>query len=47
VALNEIMDTTNKVDIHNSPIEDLITTYSLNQLDIADGLKELLISYLL
>lgn len=44
------MDTTNKVDIHNLPIdlqcikEDLITTDSINQLDIADGLKELLIS---
>ena len=44
------MDTTNEVDIHNLPIdlqcikEDLITTESINQLDIADGLKELLIS---
>ena len=44
------MDTTNKVDIHDLPIdlqcikEDLITTDSINQLDIADGLKELLIS---
>jgi hypothetical protein len=52
-VLNEIMDTTNKVDIHDLPIdlqfikEDLITTDSINQLDIADGLKELLIRGLL
>jgi len=44
------MDATNKVDIHNLPIdlqcikEDLITTDTINELDIADGLKELLIS---
>jgi hypothetical protein len=43
------MNTTNKVDVHDLPIdlqcikEDLITTDSINQLDIADGLKELLI----
>jgi hypothetical protein len=40
---------TAKVDIHDLPVdlqcikEDLITTDSINQLDIADGLKELLI----
>jgi hypothetical protein len=44
------MDTTNRVDIHDLPIdlqfikEDLMTTDSINQLDVADGLKELLIS---
>jgi hypothetical protein len=44
------MDATNKVDIHNLPIdlqcikEDLITTDTINELDIADGLKELLVS---
>jgi hypothetical protein len=49
-VLNEIMDTTDKVDIHDLPIdlqcikEDLIKTDSINQLDIADGLKELLIT---
>jgi hypothetical protein len=43
------MNTTNKVGVHDLPIdlqcikEDLITTDSINQLDIADGLKELLI----
>lgn len=44
------MNTADKVAIHDLPIdlqcikEDLITTDSINQLDIADGLKELLIS---
>jgi hypothetical protein len=44
------MDTTNEVDIHDLPIdlqcikEGLIITDSINQLDIAYGLKELLIS---
>jgi hypothetical protein len=44
------MNTANKVDIHVLPIdlqcvkEGLITTDSINQLDVADGLKELLIS---
>jgi hypothetical protein len=44
------MNATNKVGVHNLPInlqcikEDLITTDIINQLDIADGLKELLIS---
>ena len=48
--LDEIMNTANKVDIHALPIdlqcikEELITTDSINQLDVADGLKELLIS---
>ena len=43
------MNTTNEVDVHDLPIdlqcikEDLITTDSINELDIADGLKELLI----
>ena len=45
--LDEIMNTAN---IHALPIdlqcikEELITTDSINQLDVADGLKELLIS---
>jgi len=49
-VLDEIMNTANKVDIHALPIdlqcikEELITTDSINQLDVADGLKELLIS---
>jgi len=44
------MNTTNKVGVHDLSIdlqcikEDLITTDTINQLDIADGLKELLIS---
>lgn len=40
------MNATNKVGVHILPIikEDLITTDIINQLDIADGLKELLIS---
>jgi hypothetical protein len=44
------MDTADKVAIHGLQIdlqcikEELITTDSINQLDIADGLKELLIS---
>jgi hypothetical protein len=44
------MNATNKVGVHDLPIdlqyikEDLITTDTINQLDIADGLKELLIS---
>ncbi|MGC2572498.1 MAG: hypothetical protein WA364_13385 [Candidatus Nitrosopolaris sp.] len=48
--LNQIMNTTNKVGVHDLSIdlqcikEDLITTDTINQLDIADGLKELLIS---
>jgi hypothetical protein len=43
------MGTTNKVDIHDLPIdlqyvkEDLIITDSINQLDIPCGLRELLI----
>jgi hypothetical protein len=44
------MDTADEVAIHGLQIdlqcikEELITTDSINQLDIADGLKELLIS---
>ena len=44
------MNTTKKVGVHDLSIdlqcikEDLITTDTINQLDIADGLKELLIS---
>lgn len=44
------MNATNKVGVYDLPIdlqyikEDLITTDTINQLDIADGLKELLIS---
>jgi hypothetical protein len=47
--LNEIMNTATKVDIHDLPIhlqsikEELTTTDSINQLDVADGLKGLLI----
>jgi len=43
------MNATNKVRVHDLPIdlqcikEDLISTDTINQLDIADGLKELLI----
>jgi hypothetical protein len=43
------MNTTKEVGVQDLPIdlqcikEDLITTDSINQLDIADGLKELLI----
>ena len=43
------MNTASKVDIHDLPIdlqsikEELTTTDSINQLDVADGLKELLI----
>jgi hypothetical protein len=46
---SELMNTAKEVDIHDLPVdlqcikEDLITTDSINQLDIADGLKELLI----
>jgi len=44
------MNTTNKVGVHDLSIdlqcikEDLITTDTINQLELADGLKELLIS---
>ena len=44
------MNTATKVDIHDLPIdlqsikEELTITNSINQLDVADGLKELLIS---
>ncbi len=43
------MDTTNEVDIHDLPIDlqcikDLATTVTINQLDITDGLKQLLVS---
>jgi hypothetical protein len=43
------MNTTKEVDVHDLSIdlqcikEELVTTDSINQLDIADGLKELLI----
>jgi hypothetical protein len=44
------MNTASKVDIHDLPIdlqfikEELTTADSINQLDVADGLKKLLIS---
>jgi hypothetical protein len=39
------MNTANKVDIHALPIDlQCIKEDSINQLDVADGLKELLIS---
>ena len=45
--LDEIMNTATKVDIHDLPIEsikeELTITNSINQLDVADGLKGLFI----
>ena len=52
-VLNEIMNTATEVDIHDLPIdlqsikEELTIINSINQLDVADGLKGLLIKRVL